>query len=112
VAGIPTLTENALDWVPTGFCAMVAMAQQEEKTAGGLFLPDSVKDKNNVVEQIGRLVALSPVAFDFAEFPQNAIPEVGDEVMIAKLAGVQFDGRDGQKFRAVQDRDIIAFRRA
>lgn len=102
---------TAANWIPTGFCAIVRMAKQEEQTASGLFLPSSVTDKNAVVEQIGHLEAISPAAFDFATFPDGSTPQVGDEVMIAKLAGVQFDGPDGGKFRAVQDRDIIAFRR-
>lgn len=100
------------NWIPTGFCAIVRMTEQEEKTKGGIFIPDALKDKNAVVEQIGHLEAISPAAFDFATFPDGSTPQVGDEVMIAKLAGVQFDGPDGGKFRAVQDRDIIAFRRA
>ncbi len=108
MAGIPALNDCQPGIVPTGFCALVAIAEQERKTAGGIILADSIVDKQQVIEQRGRLVAISPVAFDFASFPDGAVPEVGDAVVIAKLAGVQVDGQDGRKYRLVQDRDILA----
>jgi len=108
VANVPTLAECQPGITPTGFCALVAIAEQQEKTSGGVFLPDSMKDKNQVVEQRGRLVSISPVAFDFANFSDDELPKVGDAVIIAKLSGVQVDGNDGRKYRLVQDRDILA----
>lgn len=108
MAAIPTLAECKPGITPTGFCALVAIAEQQERTAGGVFLPDSMKDKNQVVEQRGRLVAISPVAFDFANFSEEELPKVGDAVIIAKLSGVQVDGQDGRKYRLVQDRDVLA----
>lgn len=108
MAGIPKMDECNPGITPTGFCALVAIAEQQEKTAGGIFLPDAVKDKSQVVEQRGRLVAISPVAFDFANFSDDELPKVGNAVIIAKLSGVQVDGQDGRKYRLVQDRDILA----
>ena len=107
MAGLPSLAECKPGIVPTGFCALVAIAEQQEKI-GNVFLPDAVKDKNQVVEQRGRLVAISPVAFDFAAFGPDQVPPVGAAVIIAKLSGVAVDGADGRKYRLVQDRDILA----
>lgn len=107
MAGIPALAECEPGITPTGFCALVAIADQDGRI-GNIHIPDSMRDKNQIVEQRGRLVAVSPVAFDFANFSDDELPKAGDAVIIAKLAGVQVDGKDGRKYRLVQDRDILA----
>lgn len=57
--------------------------------------------------QVGRIVAVSPLAFNFARWPENSIPpQVGDVVLFAKYAGGVFAGADGREYRLVKDKDI------
>ncbi len=104
---IPALQDCKPGIAPTSFCVLVAIAEQQEQTKGGILLPDAMRDKQGVVEQRGRLVAISPVAFDFANFSGKE-SKVGDAVIIAKLAGVAVDGADGRKYRLCLDKDILA----
>lgn len=107
MAGIPNLDDCKPGMKARGFCVLVAPAEIEEKTLGGIILPDSVKDKDRIVEQRGRIVDVSPAAFDFADFG-DAKPKVGDPIVFGKLAGVLVDGADGRKYRILQDKDVLA----
>lgn len=107
MAAIPKLEDCSPGITPTGFCVLVAMAEVDRKI-GNIFVPDATADKEQVVEQRGRIVAVSPVAFDFATFPNEQLPKQGDAVIIAKLSGVQTKGADGRVYRLCQDRDILA----
>lgn len=91
-----------------GFRVIVVMEDAEERTPGGIIIPDSVKDKEGLVAVRGRVVSVGPVAFDFADFPPGSTPQPGDAVMFGKLAGMMFDGADGRKYRIMQDKDINA----
>jgi co-chaperonin GroES (HSP10) len=51
-------------------------------------------------------VAAGPEAF--VDKPQSKLPKVGDQVVIAKLAGFFIMGDDGEKYRFVSDLDIVA----
>lgn len=105
---IPSLADCKPGIKPTSFCVLVAIAEQEEKTQGGIILIDSHKDKERIVEQRGRLVDVSPAAFDFAEWPASSRPQVGNAIIFGKLAGVQIDGEDGRKYRLLNDKDVLA----
>ena len=107
MAGIPKLEECKPGMKARGFCVLVAPAETEEKTSGGIILPDSVKDKDRIVEQRGRIIDVSPAAFDFADFG-GAAPKIGDPIVFGKLAGVLVDGADGRKYRLLNDKDVLA----
>jgi chaperonin GroES len=91
----------------TGFNVLVAVEPAEQKTAGGIILPDATKDKNQIVQQRGRIVSVGPVAFDFADFAGSE-PKPGDAIMFAKLAGFKATGKDDREYRVILDRDVAA----
>lgn len=107
MGAIPNLEDCNPGMRARGFCVLVAPAEAEERTLGGIILPDSVKDKDRIVEQRGRIIDVSPAAFDFADFGSSA-PQRGDAIVFGKLAGVLVDGLDGRKYRLLNDKDVLA----
>lgn len=105
---IPSVSECNPGLRPSEFNVLVLPEVVEEKTAGGIILPDASKDAKDAAGQRGRLVAVSPVAFDYASFPEGSKPQIGDVVHYAKFAGTKMEGADGRSYRAIKDRDIIA----
>lgn len=106
MGAIPRLEDCKPGMKATGFTVIVAPVEALEKI-GSIHIPVSAKDKNEIVEQRGRIVSVGPVAFDFADF-KGSEPRIGHAVIYAKLAGFQTEGSDGRKYRILNDRDICA----
>lgn len=104
MAGIPKLEECHPGLTPKGFNVLVAVEPVEDKI-GSVYIPDSTRQKEEVVQVRGRIVAMSPCAFDFAEFGSER-PKVGDAIQFAKLAGFVTIGADGRKYRCILDKDV------
>ncbi len=82
----------------------------EAKSAGGIILPDDVKDRKEFAQQEGVIVAASPLAFSYAseEAWDGQAPKVGERVSYAKYAGALIKGKDGKEYRVVNDKDLFA----
>lgn len=107
MAAIPTVDECKPGIRPTGFNVLVVLEPTEEKI-GSIYIPQQAQDKEKLVQVRGRIIAMSPAAFDFADWPANARPQIGDAVQIAKLAGIITPGADGRQYRLVNDKDVAA----
>lgn len=93
---------------PAEFNVVVQLDDQQEKTAGGIYLPPSKQDRDELEMDEGTLVAVSPVAFTYESWPDDARkPQPGDRVLFARYSGVLHE-RGGKKFRIIKDRSIIA----
>jgi co-chaperonin GroES (HSP10) len=93
---------------PVEYNIVVRMDPVEEKTASGIYLPGSKTDRDKLAADEGTIVAVSPLAFSYADWPEGSrIPQVGDRVLMA-----QFDGRiwerGGVTFRLIKDKSVIA----
>lgn len=109
MAKTPALADCNPGFTPFEFNVVIAPEEVEAVTAGGLYLPDQVKEREGMATMRGRLVSVSPVAFNYADFPEGArIPQAGDEVLFAKFAGTLVTGKDGREYRLCKDRDIAA----
>lgn len=88
---------------PLGDRVVIKVLEQQEKTASGIFLPDTAKEK----PQEGEVVAVG--SGKVYESGQRVAPEVavGDKVVFAKYAGttVKVDGED---YLVLSERDILA----
>jgi chaperonin GroES len=76
----------------------------EEKTASGILLPDSAKEK----PQMGEIMAVGPGAMDDGEIVKNSMQvKVGQKVMYKKWGGdeVKVNGED---WMIVKQSDILA----
>lgn len=75
---------------------------------GGLSLPEEYVARKELEQDRGTLVAVSPLAFNYAEWPGGIMPKAGDRVLLA-----QFDGRlidfGGVKHRIVKDKSVVAW---
>ena len=70
----------------------------EEKTAGGLFIPDTAKEK----PLMGKVVAVGPGTADI----KMEVKE-GDTVLYGKYAGTELEF-DGEKYLIMRQSDILA----
>lgn len=81
----------------------------EEKTSGGIFLPDQRKEREGWAQTRATLIEAGANAFmDWGDAARKPIP--GDRVVIAQYAGstATHDGADGQKYRICKDEDVLA----
>ncbi len=92
---------------PVEYNIVVRMDPVEEKTATGIYLPQSKTDRDELSADEGTIVALSPHAFSYAEWGDVAPPKVGDRILMA-----QFDGRIWKRgantYRLIKDKSVIA----
>lgn len=100
--------QNESGLSPVEYNVVVRMDPVEEKTSGGIILPGSKTDRDKLAADEGTLVAVSPHAFSYADWPEGwTPPKVGDRILMA-----QFDGRiwekDGQTYRLIKDKSVIA----
>ena len=103
---VPTLADCAPGFKPTEYNVVIAPATMPDKV-GSLILPQETRDKMSDAQQVGRIIALSPVAFNYERWPDGAEPpRVGDIVWFARYAGAQFEGMDGKQYRIVKDKDL------
>lgn len=102
------MTSNPSGLVPLEFNCIVELDLTETKTAGGIILPASKTERDELANEEGMLVAVSPHAFSYAEgWPAEYLPQPGDRILFARYAGAIHE-RGGRKFRVVKDRDIVA----
>lgn len=94
---------------PIEFNVLVKPKVVENKTASGLYLPDQTVEADKYAQQKGEIVALSPLAFSYADWPEGTVlPKVGDTVFFGKYAGTMVKDDDGTEYRLVKDKEIAA----
>ena len=94
---------------PMEYNVLVLPAEVEAKTKGGLILAESTVEKSQFGRMEGTLVAASPMAFRFEDWPDDAEhlkPKVGDKVLFSKYQATEFVGMDGRKYWLMKDKSI------
>ena len=88
---------------PLGDRVVIRILEQEEKTASGIFLPDTAKEKPSQGEVIA--VGTGKLQDNGTRTPLEV--SVGDKIIFSKYAGteVKYDGVD---YLIVSERDILA----
>lgn len=81
----------------------VKVSASEEKTAGGLYLPDTAKEK----PQVGEVVALGPGRRNDDGSRQEMEIQVGDKVLYSKYAGTDIK-LGTEEFVLLSEKDILA----
>ena len=77
--------------------------EQEEKTASGIFLPDTAKEKPSQ----GEVVAVGPGKLQDDGKRVALDVKVGDKIIFSKYAGTEVKF-EGTKYLIVSERDILA----
>lgn len=87
---------------PLGERILVKVEMMEEKTEGGIYIPDSSKEKTQrgEVVEVGTDDKLEEIGI-----------EKGKKVLFAKYSGteVTLDGEDYLVLSVIEDRDVLAF---
>ena len=99
---MPTKNAAPVKVGPLADRVVVRSLEEAEQTRGGLFIPDSAKEK----PQQGEIVAVGPGRFDDGtRVPMDV--KVGDKVIYSKYGGteVKFGGED---FLVLSARDVLA----
>jgi chaperonin GroES len=88
---------------PIGDRVLVEREESEEKTAGGIVLPDTAKEK----PQFGKVLAVGDgrVTKDGKKTPLQV--KVGDKVCFTSWAGDEFKSEKGEKLLLMREEDIL-----
>ncbi len=81
---------------------VIKPSEAQDKTAGGIFLPDTAKEK----PQIGKILWVGPgkVQEDGKRTPMSV--KKGDEVIYGKYTGNEIE-IDGEKYVIVREADLL-----
>jgi chaperonin GroES len=93
--------------IPTGGHVLVLPDKVEEKTSGGIIIPDTVRDKSQAAATSGIVISIGPTAWKDIDAGESWAV-VGDHVTYAKYAGVIMKGNDGIDYTLINDNDILA----
>ncbi|NJN85841.1 MAG: co-chaperone GroES [Leptolyngbyaceae cyanobacterium SL_7_1] len=88
---------------PLGDRVFVKVSASEEKTAGGIFLPDNAKEK----PQVGEVVQLGPGKRNDDGSRQDMEVQIGDKVLYSKYAGTDIK-LGTEEYVLLSEKDILA----
>lgn len=106
---------NTSGIVPLDHRLLILPDPVEEKTKGGIILPDQETSKQKYAQTKATVVALGDMCwaearYDAARFEVDAtFPDVGDRVLVGRYTGDTHKGADGKDYTVLNDTDIIAF---
>lgn len=95
------MTATATKIRPLGDRVVVKVVK-EEKTAGGLYLPDNAQEK----PQTGEILAVGPGKILDNGSRQTVDVAVGDRVLFAKYSGTEVK-LDGETYLLLAEKDIL-----
>ena len=89
---------------PVGWRVLIKPQEVREVSEGGIILTTEVtKDREQIPNTTGVVVAMGSQCYADEPAPWCAI---GDKVIFAKYAGLLYLGKDGFKYRMINDKDI------
>jgi chaperonin GroES len=89
---------------PLGDRVVVEREEAQEKTAGGIVLPDTAKDK----PQKGKVLAVGDGRITKDGKRRELQVKIGDGVLFTSYAGDEFKLDDGKKVLLMREDDILA----
>ena len=93
----------ALNIRPLEDRVVVEPLEADEKTAGGILLPDSAREK----PQRGRILAVGPGRVNDDGKKQPMFVAVGDEVLFGRYAGSEIEV-GGKEVKIMRESDLLA----
>lgn len=108
LAQVPEVGDCNPGMNPVEYNIIIAPAKMADKI-GSILLSDETKDQQGMAMQVGRVVAVSPLAFNYDNWPEGAQkPTPGDIIWYARFAGGLFTGLDDKQYRIIKDKDVGA----
>jgi len=93
---------------PKGYRLLISPVEVDEKTEGGVYMPDSLRDAEGIASIIGFVVSMGPDAYkDEKKFPTGAWCKKGDFVIFRSYSGTRFKIHS-QEFRLINDDTVEA----
>jgi chaperonin GroES len=93
-----------MNFQPLGDRIIIKPLEAENKTKGGIYLPDTVKEK----PQEGKVVAVGEGKVLENGSIQKPRVRVGDIVLYGKYTGTEVMSRDGEEYLFVHEEEILA----
>lgn len=100
--------------VPMDKRVLVKPDSAERVSKGGIIIPEANADRKDMAMMKATVVAIGETAWSEAIHDARNFgvtfeaPATGARVMIAKYGGVEIEGTDGEKYRLLNDEDVIA----
>lgn len=94
---------------PAGWRVLVEIQDPDNKTKGGIYLPDTTVDAQRYGAAVAKVIELGPLAYgDEAKFGPagGAWCKAGDFVVLAKYSGWRFEA-GGKHYKLVNDDEIL-----
>lgn len=113
---------------PVGHFMLVALPEVEVRTASGIYIPETVSDRERAASVVGTVIAMGPDCYLDPEpklpstipastpvtilaarprFPSGPWCKIGDTVLFSRYAGKRFK-IEGVEFRMLSDDEITA----
>lgn len=93
---------------PVGYKILIAVPELNEKTDGGVYMPDSLKQAEETASIIGYVLKVGSVAYsDPARFPDGPWCKEGDFIIFRSYSGTRFKVM-GKEFRIINDDTVEA----
>jgi chaperonin GroES len=95
---------NRMKIKPLGDRVLIQILEAENKTKGGIVLPDTAKEK----PQEGKVIAVGKgrTLEDGTVKPLEV--KVGDKVLFSKYSGTEVTTKEGEEYLVVKEDDILA----
>ena len=94
--------------IPVEYKVLIKPDKIDDRSSGGLYLPDSVRDKQQFAVDRGKVIAVGDGFF--RDLPGPA-PKVGDKVIFNRYAGSLItleNNGSREEYRLCNDKDICA----
>ena len=98
------MTTTKVKLRPLADRVLIKRAKQEERTTGGIILPDTSKEK----QEMGEVIAIGPGKLDKEGKRVAVVVSIGDTVLWDKFSGNEVKIEDEEDFVIVKSDDIIA----
>ena len=93
---------------PKGYRLLIATLQVNEKTEGGVYMPDKLKSAEETASIIGYVLKVGSEAYaDASRFPNGPWCKEGDFVIFRSYSGTRFK-IGGKEFRLINDDTVEA----
>ncbi len=95
---------NTSGFTPKGNRVLVRPKLLEQKTAGGIVVPEMALEKEQMAQVYGTVIAIGEYAWE----GQTPWAKIGDTVLFGRYRGADVKGKDGVTYRIMNDVEIIA----
>jgi len=92
---------------PSGGHILVLPDPVKEVTKGGIFIPETVREKEQQAATSGKVISVGKSAWADLD-DGHAWAKVGDRVCYGRYAGMTITGQDGVNYTLLNDNDVLA----